>query len=740
MYILPLLLLLLVVARGLWRTPDDMFGMYANQDGMWAAWNIAAILEWGRFLDLSPFNPLSGMGSLFLPNLPWLNPAAAALALPLPKSLTYLLSYLLYSIEVFASIVLLFRTLGLSPLRSALGSLLHLFMLLPPLIFATEAMPWYALAPVNAHLMAMANLALACFISLGHDARPARNALLGLAIAAAIAVGFVSAPVTFLTYVPVYGTIAGAILVWQRREPAVLRWRLIVLAVVVLAAWALGVVDYLRGTAALSARSEVFPSAFSAGARLLDTAYWLDAWRKFSFCDPAEVPLCIQPRVFWVHVLALLGAGFQLWRGRGVLRVVAGAFLALVAALEFYAFTSHVALFGSLHTIRAGFIMWSLYAFIPLFVACLLFAPFDLLREKQGKPQADPHFIVASILLLCVPVAAYGLWNKVIAPNQPAPSARNETVRFLGRSHVRSPEIGAIAAYLAKNASIRPDSLFRGHTVTYLGDPHGHVRNGVAFAGPGMAPDIHADARQYLNRHYGHRFQEMDLWEIGVPTLEEYGQWVSKPAFEFFKAVFSEPSDRRNPNFLHVYRPNLDALRSLGARFLISDAELREPGVRLVASESASVGAMYLYELAPEGPVIASPTRLQRVTTFQEAVAAFKALAGDKLANAAIVFDDIPGSFQKAEKVDLILIRDGFRVVAKSKGASLAVLPLQFSRCWRFEAPSAPQTALFRANAVQTLLRFSGDIDLSVRFDFGLLDSSRCRLEDAQEMARLGLK
>ena len=101
-YLAPTIIFFVVAAIGLWpsRLPGDFWGMYGNDDGIWAAWNLRGIFEWSRPFDLAPFNPLSGMGSTFLPNTPWLNPAALALALPLPREVSYLISYFVYFVEL----------------------------------------------------------------------------------------------------------------------------------------------------------------------------------------------------------------------------------------------------------------------------------------------------------------------------------------------------------------------------------------------------------------------------------------------------------------------------------------------------------------------------------------------------------------------------------------------------------------------------------------------------------------
>ncbi len=767
-YVAPAVLLLAVIAWGLWHTPNELWGMYANQDGMWAVWNARGILEWGRFLDLSPFNPLSGMGSLFLPNLPWLNPAAAVLALPLPRDLTYLISYLLYGIEIFVSIVVLFRVLGLSPLRSSLGAQFHLLMLFPPLVSSFYSLSWYAMAPVNAHLVAMANLALAGFIALAQSESLRRNAALAAGSVAFLAAGFFSAPITFLTYGPVYATITAAILLWQRRNRKAVVWRISVLFGLALAAWLGGVIDYYRATVALSARSHVFPPAFAAGADLLSPTYWVNVWRQFSVCEPPEQPLCKQHSVFYVHAVAIGGALIQMWRNPPLLRLLAALFLTFIAAVEIYSFVGYVSLLGKFHTIRTPFIMWSAYTFFALFVVILVFAPVDIYRDVRVKiarrlandglepvPSSAPGgprlfaapiscVLAAGVMALMVPAWACYLWKTDIAPNQPPPPAHKKPVGFLGKSSVRTPVVGAVTNYLIEHASLRPGLAFRGYVVTYLGDRHGHVRTGVDFKGPGMAPDIYVDARRYLDHHFGNRFQEMDLWEFGIPTLEEYGQWITKSAYGFVNAVFGRPADRFNPNFLLVYTLDFDALAALGVRFVITDVDVHDSRATLrVRQDSASAGPIHLYELASPNVATYSPTRTIKVETFQDAVTAFKANAAG-LTDSVILFEDLQGPFQKAGKIELRMTRDGFRVTAESSGASLVVLPVQFSRCFHIEplATSAGLTeaALFRANGIQTLLKFVNKVDVSVRFDFGLFGNAGCRSEEAKELARLGVR
>jgi hypothetical protein len=149
LYLIPTIAFFAVDAIGLWRLPSSLFGMYGSDDGMWAAWNLHGILEWSRPFDLAPFNPLSGMGSTFLPNTPWLNPGALAFALPFSRDVCYLISYFIYFVELSLSLILLFRVIGIAPLEAVFCAQLYLFLLFPPTAGAILFNHWYSLAPVS---------------------------------------------------------------------------------------------------------------------------------------------------------------------------------------------------------------------------------------------------------------------------------------------------------------------------------------------------------------------------------------------------------------------------------------------------------------------------------------------------------------------------------------------------------------------------------------------------------------
>ncbi len=766
-YFVPLCLLYLVTMWGLWHIPNILWGMYGNTDGWWLSWNIRGILHWGNILDLSPFNPLSGMGSTFAPYLPWLNPGALSLGLPFPKDLNYLMSYSIYFIELCISNIILLRILGLSPVQSSIGAQIYVLVLFPPTAHIFVALPWYSLAPVNAHLVAVANLTLALFLVIG-PFQLLGNLTCAAGMLAFTLAGLFSAPILFLTYAPTYSLAGLALLLGQRPDRRALLWKVGSAGAVATILWLLGFPDYLGATGAMSARSAL-PPPFAAGAAMLSMDFWLNIWRRFDLCGRSQELLCNRFPVFWFHALALGGATIQLFKGRSLLRPLAAWFLFYIGFTHFYEFATHVLLFGKLHVVSTPYLVWSSYPFSALFLvvfgctslnvaARALPVLHNMWQRKQGEGAARRRWAVegpvwsariwsvvyAGLSVLIVPGLAYYLWAVKIAPHLSGPRPNATTFAFLGPSRIRKPVVGPVTRDLIEHASLGPGSVFHGYTVSYFGDMAGHIRKAVNYRDPNMSFDIYVRARQYLDQHYGNRFQETDLWELNIPTFEEYGQWVTRQAYVFATELFSSPGDEGHHVILRVYRLDLDLLPALGVRFLITDMRPDDPRLTLRATEKApTAGPIYLYEIPEPNLATYSPSRAIKATSFAEALALIRQHRMS-LRTDVVVFEDLPGPFRPARRAELRMVRDGFRITAESDGRSLVLVPVQFSRCFRMQparpAGDLPGARLLRANAVQTLLEFEGRLDAQVRFQFGLLGAAKCRLRDVEDLKNLELK
>ena len=729
----------------LWRIPNNFYGMYGNIDGYWAAWNLKGLADWSAPVDMSPFNPLSGLGSQFLPNLPWLNPGALVFSLPIHRDIAYLLSYAIYFLELSLSLIVLCRAFKLSPILSALASQSYALILFPPWHGYFSALPWYSLAPVNAHLVAVCNFMLVALLRLGNRSNR-ENLIWGLVILALAVSGFVSAPITFVTYAPAYGLVYISVLAVERPGRRALGWTFGTLLAVAMIFIFGGAIDYLAATAANSSRAFDYPRFLWPGLALLDWSFWRDLWKSADMCSQGQFLLCFgYPLLSWIHVLAIYSAVIEIVDRKSPLRGAAYGLIVLILSIHAYHLLASKSVLGPLQVVSTPFLWWSSYAFVAVFAATLAgrIAAFvwrlGHLRSTGPRPSTGIAQTIlalgfAAALLLAVPGFAYVVWKKAIQPHLPERGAF-EVRGPLGHSRIRAPHVGAVTKYLIDHASISPGASFRGYVVTSFGDHRGSVSRALDRVSTKRTTQLYEESRALLDQHFGNMYQDTDLWRFGIPTFEEYGQWITKRMLLFSKLAFTENGDEMVPFLLRALRPDFEILQSLGVRFVISDSTLDLHGAELRAEDNApDFGSIYLYELPHPNLGTFSPMDFVAAKSLTDSVRQMKAL-GTSIGQVVVAQRKPDDVFVAPSDAELRFERDGFRLIANSPGKSYLLIPVQYSRCWVIADGSkgGDSISLERANAVITLVGFRGHVDARFKLVFGPPGSSSCRKQDAED-------
>jgi hypothetical protein len=734
-YVLPALALLYVVLSGLWLVPDDYAGMYGNHDGHWASWSARGVLEWSGFLDFSPFSPLVGTGSLFAPNLPWLNPGALALAIPAPLPLRHLVSMLVYLAELSASLYLLYRHLEFSREQSFLATMLYICLFFIPFWGVTRALPWYSLAPMNAHLVAVMNVATIALIRVGYGGLFSKL-LFSVVFLVALFIAFASAPVSWVTYIPTYSVLWIAFLVPSRAQRRVVLWRCGAISFALLVLSLIGVPSYLAATAMMSARGDTSPPIFHPGWRLLSPAYWQDLLSNFPACSSHMQLMCPSSIIGWFEIAVLAGAVVLLFTSVGAKRLYGLAIIALLGLIHFYALLSVQQVLGRLHTVSTPFLMW---AFFPLAPPAAIAAGSAAVRGLVGRRAGNSAWIPAAVSCL-IAVVAILAWVRWIQPGVPRAPGR-QALGLAPIAYVPTSK-GPIVDYLQRHIGLRPGGEFRGYATTFLGAPDGLVRKVTGTPNERMTYDAYVAARDILLKHFGNSFQMMDLWNSDIPTLEEYGQWVSKQMYYFNRDLLAQPSDQIDPLqasiLLYRFRPVI--LGALGVRFVIADGTLDDPAIERVMMEIGQDGATAnLYEIKGANVGQFSPTRVMWAGDYATAVSALREQAD--LEN-RVVLSFGRTDLVRASRARLVALSDGYRLTASAPGRALLLLPVQFSHCWQIEDSSSSdhvRPRVFRANIVQTGILFKDSIEARLRFSFEPWSAS-CRLQDAKDLAFFGFK
>jgi hypothetical protein len=769
-YALSWTVLAVLMIVGMNRLP---FGLYGPVDGDWAKWNVEAILHFSKIFDLSPYNMLAGMGSMYLPNLPWLNPGALALALPLAGNAQNIASYAIYAAELAASIVLLARVIGFSWLMATVAAQLYLYLMFPPFWEVFQIYPQYTLAPYYAHLTAVLNAATAVLLACGRSGDWRRNVALCIAFLVLFVSGLLSAPISFIFAAPAYIAIAAVVILAGGASRAEWAWKAGALLLCLIFFFASALPSYYLGTIATAARTPGSPITWE---KILSLGAWLQLFKTHPLCQDSRFLLCPSAKGAWLEISALAGAAAAIVTRRGDMRSAAAALIAYIGFAHIYAYAYQAGWLGPVAVFSPHFLMLSCWVFVCMFAvvpffelfrsiktaypgaadyrqvarflgrtalaALLLVIAINLLRAPYVHERYRPvQLLVGAVAIGIVVVTLYLL--RVYAINGRAASAKAEWRRAVAlsvfpilalvhlsfgmRAAASPPRDPSLEQYLRERIAIDVGKPFRGYAATiWVDDREGGGRPVELIHG--MDP-----IKYYLNR-----FDEtFYLWRATIPTLEEYGQWTSAQAHAFAQRLLKAGTGRAHVNYLRAFTFDRDILRVLGVRFILTNAQtLDEPAILRASITPPGVSSIRLFEFADPNLGTYSPTQFVKATTAEEIVQRIRENK-HRLDQVAVVSDDVPSTTAKARNVVMMVERDGLRVQAASDGPAHVLLPVQFSHC--LVVVNGAAARLTRANLFQTLMSFDRTVDARIEFRFGLFADNSCRIRDGLDNKALGL-
>ena len=348
------------------------------------------------------------------------------------------------------------------------------------------------------------------------------------------------------------------------------------------------------------------------------------------------------------------------------------------------------------------------------------------LKEKTAVPMGN-LILSGTLIVSIIPLFGFYVIKAIeLYKPHPLPSA-NKT---------------EIISYLENAISLQPNSTFKGYAISYLGAEGGGIRPHLKLEKNYLDSSVmYTKSREYLKEHYNNWHMLADLWNYKIPTLEEYGQWITIPLFVFIAEMLSKPDAQFFISNLNLFSLNYDVLKLLGVRFIITDSQLSDSTFqqRIKLYKEGAV-PLYLYEILNPNLGNYSPTETIVLTSAKEIFNLFKQKDFNFEKSVVLQQLNLPKNLSKAKNAKIRFNKDRISVESISNGFSLLVLPIQFSHCYKIiQNETHPHTKIMRANIVQTALLFKDRLNVYLVFDYGMVGNASCREEDLNDIQLLGL-
>ena len=230
---------------------------------------------------------------------------------------------------------------------------------------------------------------------------------------------------------------------------------------------------------------------------------------------------------------------------------------------------------------------------------------------------------------------------------------------------------------------------------------------------------------------YGRSTSILSYWAQGQPTLEENNH-LTGPFFQyFFRNLFMRPFDYYGTNGNFFTLPQRHLYPMLGVGLLLTD-DPHGQGKELILGDDS----FFVEHYSPINNGQYSPTVLKVYSTGVEATTA---LASSDFNPELVALIDIKDKalldmpkVVPSSAASFSYVENGIAFKGDSKGTSISLLPVRFSRCLK----SSRKLQLFRANLLLTGVVFSGNVEERIEFRGPPFDNS-CLREDHRDARRL---
>jgi hypothetical protein len=678
--------LVLLVAISVIGFSKNAGHLFPGGDGLLALRGIAQLQGWLPPGFYSSADMLQGFGDIAWPINYAFEPGYQLSLLIFGLGSSYALESQVFistvlAIELFLATFVASRCFGFSWFVSVLAAWASPLLMLPYFGFS-RLYPLLVFAPHYGTLIGENLLALAAFACVGRSAsvggrRFWKDALLCAAILLMLAHVTLLNPVAVAMWLPLQAVVGGGLLVSSkdRRE---LRSKIVVAAVLSLIC--------------LATFGAFLYGQFAYAVATFWPAELENQLQQWQFVSTWFRPLEVTGKI----LIGMALVGMLLAMFDRSMRAIAASTLAFVLFLVFLGcLTIYFDLWRGPSPVYLEMLIDPLYAMFAAYAVAGAGALVAMaVRRYRPRAEMAPRRLQAigsGIAIAIIPaVALVGVWHVDRVPRiyGPAPPTRPP-----------------IVAFLEDKIAIKHKAAFRGRVATFL------LQNREEAAG--WVDLIMVNAARVDNT--GNDYFWSGLWPLWIPTLFEYNQIMSPAFFRTAVDLWARPGDKQMRNVIVLRRADARTLALFGVRFVVSDAPLPAPFQLETSEATSSKEMLYLSEVPDVNLGDYSPTEIQVVGTFRDALDTILKPGFDGR-RTAILFNDesrlLPAKLVPAANVQVVVEQGGLDVKASSADTSLLVLPFEFSNCLTIHLVGAdgPMPRVVRTDGALTGVLFSKQV------------------------------
>ena len=231
-----------------------------------------------------------------------------------------------------------------------------------------------------------------------------------------------------------------------------------------------------------------------------------------------------------------------------------------------------------------------------------------------------------------------------------------------------------------------------------------------------------------IQKQFGSSFRFGDLWKFNVPTLVEYHANFSPRSYELTKTLLSSQNYTfaRTGSFFTKLR--IDQAELLGVSKAVTNSPIQELRPNFIIRSGDK--RLYFYKLRNPNLGQVSPANVVVVDSLNELKRKIQSV-GDLKSTVLVEKHFTDRLAMPATTSSLKLVRGGYRIIAKSNGKSMILLPIEYSSCYTFYPQKHDKTLeLVDANIAMTLVVFDRVAEFEMKYRHGPFINPFCKFRD----------